>query len=45
MMLEISPRSWMKKEMTNRINHVIELFKCNFLILPLLFSQDLLRIS
>ena len=31
-MLEIGPRSRMKKELTNRNDHVIKLFKCDLLI-------------
>jgi len=30
-MLEIGPRSQMKKELINRIGHVTKLFKCDFL--------------
>ena len=36
MMLEIDPRSGMKKEeLTNRNSHVIKLFKCDLLIFSL----------
>jgi len=40
MMLEIGPRSQMKKELTNRNGHVIKLFKYDLLIFSLSEISD-----